>query len=772
MRIDYGFGQLTNTAHKSKVPPGGLHLALNATTERGIAEARPGCGRMWPAAAMPANTSCIGAGGGDFAGVEEVVWILTDPAVNGGLGKLYSMNLATGVVTTHAGSKAWNDLNTGPWSFWQYDDKIYALNSTDGLWAKKIGDTTEAAWRRVNMRLVDITSVDSAARIDLPSPDYIVANTWNQGPWAGTPWAYTHADVDAKYPLAPTATVANSQLTAEWTNDPSNSIAIREFVAGFTFTNPIDMRKSRYWETVVEARPITAGEGEWAPKDDGEPRFDTAREFRVYVSEDPTAPQNDVTDSRWRTTRAYLREDATIPTDWGAGLVYRITITIDFDHVQSGSALPIVIDSVKKIAFRFPVEVGNDFRILVFSPRQGGAWMSKPYPSAYMDGNEDRRPFGWTKYLGDIKDLQYATTSIDSGTGDESTASFDIVSGEATIGDYSSDNLLPLGARVRISYPPPAGGYNRVRIYRFRHSTGEWVLLTEIASGTAGFYTDSLVDAAGDCNAWPTTLVLPATHDFGFAFRDIAGASCLTAWRGSLVIGAGKEVYISFVGDPTKYLKSVAQTGAGDIDTENPLIGRTLYVSNNLGDVVQGLVSGEALYAVTNKAVYAMIGDRPRDATPFFQLPGSYGSLGPQAMCAMNGGALVASRAGLFWYAATNFGAAGARMENLTESVQGSWAWLTSSTPENVAIIHHDGEILVANGRKAMKRNRSGTWEMLEYSADTLNGVGAAVNNAASFGAVTDFDPASVYGIAGYGPALPAGPEVPQTFALPELSRL
>jgi hypothetical protein len=496
----------------------------------------------------------------------------------------------------------------------------------------------------------------------------------------------------------------------------------------FTFTTAHNATDGRYWYLEAVVKAITGGnEGEWSDSDNGEPRFNMLVPLQCWASEDATAPANDFSDSKWRTVRIYATGLAELPMPYADGAPYKIGITIDLDHLQFGNSGTNYLDSIKKLAFRFGVIVDNDFTLAISSPIIGGTWMSKPRYWQYMDGADARSPQGWRGYLEQMEDLEYAITDYNTGTLAESNATVYFINRLNAVGKTSSELLLPLGSKVTINYSAPGGSYDSVRVWRKRHSDGDlWKLIYQSTSGSgAGSIEDTRVDAANDIKSWAELASRAETYDFGTADANTL-PSAVCAWRGHMVLGIGTHVYLSYQGNPKKYLAPVFDATNGGIDIDDPTVGRTLPMSYTLGDTVLAIHAPSELYAVGNEGVYAMVGDSASAATPFLKLPGTFGASGRRASCPYGDGIIVACNAGVFYYQISRVAAdkedTRVTKRELTEDVRETYKLLLAKGAANeVCVSVLDDEILVARGRFVLRRDRDGNWSYHEYSSSALS---------------------------------------------------
>ncbi len=707
--------------------------------------------QLWKRSSANASDVCWGMGFGRYNGSEEYLIFVQHNGAS--TTQVYSVGPTGAQLAGFTSDSRWNGRHASDWICHQFGEYIYAANTTDGVWRKLIGTTTADSWGKVNTQQVSLSDASAAIKISWPTTQgYGITQQWGSGSFAGTV-AMQISDSQA-YPIATssgytTAVIVsstNGQLYGKWTDDPASgsagTIPTRFVSSVFTFTTAYNATDGRYWylETVVKA--ITAGnEGEWSASDNGEPRFNMLVPLQCWASEDATAPANDFSDSKWRTVRIYATGLAEMPTTYADGAPYKIGVTIDLDHLQFGNSGTNYIDSIKKLAFRFGVIVDNDFTLAISSPIIGGTWMSKPRYWNYMDGADARSPQGWRGYLEQMEDLEYAVTDYNTSTLAESNATVYFVNRLDAVGKTSSELLLPLGSKVSISYSAPGGAYDSVRVWRKRHSDGkQWLLINQSASGSgAGSIEDTRVDAATDIKSWAELATRPETYDFGTADANTR-PSAICAWRGHMVLGIGTHVYLSYQGNPRKYLAPVFDATNGGVDIDDPTVGRTLPMSYTLGDAILALHAPSELYAVGSEGVYAMVGDSANEASPFLRLPGAFGASGRRASCPYGDGIIVASDAGLFYYqiarATQDQQETRTTKVELTKDVREAYRLLLAKgAPNDVVVTMIEDDIVVARGRYMLRRDRDGRWSYHEYDSTALSTGSTA---GGTFGSITN----------------------------------
>lgn len=280
-------------------------------------------------------------------------------------------------------------------------------------------------------------------------------------------------------------------------------------------------------------------------------------------------------------------------------------------------------------------------------------------------------------------------------------------SGIAPITRFGANPWALTGYRYQLTAPgsPAMTAADRVYFYRKEVSTGLWRRLpnsTVTAFGAANnpsgnvtftdFWTEPEISAFPGISATPT----------GFLGVAIArGGSAITSWKQSLVVGAERQAWISFIGRPNLFAPS-RDDEAGTrnfqaVYAEDETRGRTVYLSDNRSEEIWGAHGQDTLYLIGQSSVYAMVGDTPSQASPPRRLPGSKGSVGRRAHQKYAGGVLVGAPNTLYFYAVgrgfsgEDNGALVSRDECL--EVETSWRDLIATNPDRLVIVEHDDDI-------------------------------------------------------------------------------
>lgn len=728
-------GPTYNRTHRSQVPAGRIWRGVNASADRAVAEARPGCAMLWRRSGQNAADVAYGYGFGRWNGVEE--WLIFIKPNGSSAVTVYSVNAVTGVTTTYA-VPAWNDRSPSEWTVTQFQGYLYASNPVDGLWQKAIGDTTATAWRRVPTILESLSRSDGTVTLERPNPHYNPLYEWGSGALAGT----------AANATSHTAAVSGGVIEMQRTIVDT---ALKSWLIPITFelSAAWDVREQRYlfldlWLESDLATP-------WDPAQSSMlPYFKLTEPVRVYIhdSAGATVP-NVATDATfpglgYKQGRCYvvLEERSPEAGAAAAGKWTRIGVAIDLDHTQTRDVAPIMIAGIRKFSLLVPFYAGSVHTLNVGSPYVGGVFLNKPDYTAYMDGGDARTVETVAHYGARLKDIEYAICSFDGGN--ESAATFARLSNIDAVGRPILPGSLPLGARARVRYPVPAGGFTGIRIFRKRiDDGGRWYCIHQTSAGTAGEIIDARVDALQDAAPWNEVgAIRAAGYDFGSQTFDLLPSHVAT-WKGSLALAVGGESYLSRFEDPSHYVlpQRLAPRGSG-VDTDDVAAGATGYMADDLSDSVLCQVAQDILYAAGRNGIYATVGDSAAGSTPFRKIPGSVGALGSRAMCGFRGGVIVAGAKALWFYRVSRAWALSSETDSerdeLTADVPDSYADLLrlgGSAPVVVGV--REDEIWVMRGRALLRRTRYGSWEFGVWASGALS-TGSNGDNS-TYGTASDW---------------------------------
>lgn len=717
---------LSTTLDPSLLEPGMLAAQVNATSEFGVSEARAGIASLYKRSGFSNSDVLWGAGFGRYD--DAVVVLLIIQSAGTGDARLHVYNMVTGASSVLADAH-WTTLSASRWEFVQYGAYLYAINETDSekgrFWRYRIAGTTAADWERVPIIYSDYDPSDATLAVERPSPVYTASTTWGNGDLAGTVAATPIAD-GSYYPTAGAFDDGRIKLSRSGTGSTP-----QHFVAWFmaSFTSPLDLRKiGRYWycEAEINWNDLEARPHEY-------PFFDLVNRpvMHAWVTNDAGASVSTAPSAgTWKQLRVKIVAIESLhPQNLGPT---RIGIHLDFDSLQFGNTGTNWIGEIDKFAIGLPMRSGNEYDVYLSAPLRGGTFMNKPEYWAYMDGyNQDFITNPLQYYNSKLKDFEYATVSHTGSN--ESSATFARMGAFQGVGLAQYNALPPMGLGINIAVPAPSSGFTSVRVFRRRHSySGQWWCIYEGAGSTT--ITDSRVDAAGDIVDWhdaaiwsslPASPIIRASNYVWGAQTAAFTGQCLTSWKGHLVIGNGEEVFFSFQGDPTKYMRPERDRISYNEDTDDPTLGRTLYMSNTISDRVLGLVAADTLYGVGYEGVYALVGDSAVDSSEFRKIAQSKGAIGPEAIAPFEDGVLIGNMSGLYFVRLTRFGTAFEETEGdtieLTASNRPAWRMMMAKGAPNALVVAVlDDQIVASRGRFAMKRNKSGKWEYAEYNSSAL----------------------------------------------------
>lgn len=714
-------GGLSTSLHPSVIPDGYLSECVNASTERGILEAGPGYADFWHQTwGFDPADRVVGAGLAIYGSATEIL-LIVKVATNvdyPGKCKLFVCNTATGAMD-ESGTQLWSNLDNSPWHFQSFGEYIYAINDTDGMYRRKVG--VVGSWERAPMKFEYATVADGSAEFDVPAPAYPVAS-WNVGDYAGTIALYSPG-----LTFEPTAAaVVNNELEL---SNAGNIGTARVFGSWFvyTFSTAQDFTDRRYLQIPVRTESIGA-----APWDDTrvheEPRlaFDTGT-LEVYVSDNPAAAPGSWS-TQWRKAKIKAVYEESMPNpNASPNWFVKAQLWIDLDEAYYGSAVLGHLSAIKKIAINVPVSSGNDYKVILGAPVEGGVFLNKPVFLNYMSfdlqtGLNFDNPEAY--YATTLKDIDYIITGYDAGKTPTETPGTNIrVAASDGCGVPLAPGLPPLGARTKLALVSPDPTYARIRVYRRRGE--QWHRIYDQPQGTDPYLIDDRVEADDDLRDWNELATYPIGHDFGTTYQNLTGA-VMCAWKGHLAVGSGREVYVSYYENPGLYVLPFRSSPVGAAITDRPDMGATGYLADDLSDTVVSVISSDHLYGIGQKGVYVSIGDSALEATPFRRMPGTYGALHAKAACAHLGGILVGTKNGLRYYRAHRaaFSSAEVPYEELevTKDVRGTWDLLLSAGGNHPLIVRsYRDEILCFKGVYYLRRTRSGRWQFGKLDGATLH---------------------------------------------------
>jgi len=751
-------GGLFSSMDRTRVPAGRVWDMLNASVENGIGEAGPGFDEKWRQAVGSTTGDRFWGGLQRVARYEDAAELLVVIQRSGhAKATLWVVDTTTWTGSTDS-NPLWSGLDPSEWSFATYGEYVYALNEVDGMFRHKIGDST--SWERYSIQWASATAETSQAVFERGGSgvQYPIDALWGNGNLAG---ALTYVTSGNSSDVAPdSSSIDTSRGTLELHRSTDGSSETR-FKARFimTLTADLDVRKNRYWcsEIICESVNSTGGLGLWDnTRLNEEIRLDVLSgvlECYYHTSSGATVPSGAAEpvptfwkDHGWRKCRVRVVLKDANPKK--SSYYISAMLWIDFDESKGDPNFTSTdFEHVRKLYFGIPCVAGNRYNLYLTSPMVGGVPMVQPSTNAYASYDNASAQDTWdpaTTYASRDGDVLYALTQYNHVSTDESGAIYKRVTAESGWGIPPVPGLPPLGVGIYISFGALTGGYDRFRLYRKRNSDGgKWYLIYE-ADGSASNTTilDARVDALNDPVPWGEALIESASKDFSTKNSAFDGTK-LATWKGHMIIGSGREVYESYYDNPGKYVLPYRMSPVGAANTTDPAIGSTGWLSDNTSDVVQCLIAQDVLYGVGRDGVYVSIGDSAVNSTPFRKMPLSKGALSPMAADAHDGGILVGSQSGLYWYQAiraivegndTNY-----PHNEETKEVRKHWKRLLELGGDHPLIVRSwREEVWCVKGVHYLRRTRNLNWEFGEFDRTRLQS-GALGGASAPYGTATAF---------------------------------
>lgn len=739
MDYEFQFGPLFDSRVASKLPEGAAYSQLNCSVERGLAEAMPGCTRLYQFA-NPTLSRGYGLGYGRWQDKEEFLAFVHRSGTDAGLVTAISFypstDLAAAAPSAHASRVVLptaNALHNSLWHAAQFEDSLYCANENDGLFRHVIGDRT--SWTKVTPTFQDPGLLEgNALDAQTKRPDYPTRN-WATGESIEVP---TGGSVSVRWDRVAAPGDVDASGNALYTQ-PTNTGADVKHLGwfGIDYGAGVNHNAQRYIAFRVTIKYTPDATRPWE-----DPYFDpigTANRPNAiaWISETAstiptaTAGEGDPGYSAWR-ANGWVPADAWIAvTEPGLNTgVARAIVVVDLDSAWEFAGSN-VIDAVRRIMVGVRLSSGNGYDVEISPMIQGGVFLNKPQAGTRL--RPDMSVYDGTSE--EPQDVLYAYIGYTNAT-TESDAVFLRLRAEDAYGHALADGLPPMGATASITLEQVAGGYTNVRVWRKRISAGGgWHFLNQQANpATPTEYVDSLVDASGDIVAWPDpTSVSPTasvrTGGSAFGNSDVGLAPrCLGVWKTHMVLGVGNEVYMSYASRPDAYLAS-ASRDTELFDTDDLTIGRTLYLSPDQSDRPIAIIPQDDLYLVGERGTYVMVGDSALSASPPRIVPDSRGALGPRAAVGFSGGVAVAAFDGLWWYRATRAPDNSQEWfvaEELTADIRETWRGFSSHpSHEHVVVAEFEGELWVFLGPLVLRRNKLGQWEPGFYPEDMFTGAAA-----------------------------------------------
>lgn len=572
---------------------------------------------------------------------------------------MYKVDVSTGVYTSVA-----TGLTASDWFFEQYQDKIWAVNATDGLNFYRIGGSWNdgAGTSRPNAPVVPPTFTYD---LNPGFIDFSTGWTFGQTGLAGSPTIA--GTVDGIRVIADTALTVGTVFTLTATNSGTVDYSHNDSYGTSCFGSP----------------------------DSGEARIVPGTLGLTLINNTPV-------------TLNPLVEDH-IPSNTSAN---------DRVYSQFANLTRTLRVTTKKVVIKLTVSAWPSGKQLFFTVRKGNVWMNDKIPFPF-DANPSPVPT--------IAAIRYAYTYRNETTQVESALSDDGLT-DAFPGNWlgawctltlRGSSELTTSDRIYV-YRREAGTGVWRRLPTNASNLTTWGS-ANVTSGTTTFVDkwmeEELKDfpsyeSAGFTNSRTTLAGLV----IGFWKQCLAVGSNLKLWLS--FVGIPNR----FAPSPDDKA-SVIQFNQQNIN--NPDVGRTVYLSDNRAEDVYGIAGQDSLYAISPYSSYAIVGDSPLESSPPRRLPGSRGAVGKRAFYRFKGGVHVGSEDGLYYYAVgrgfsgEDNGALTSREE--TEEVRRSWiTTLLGSSYSGLAIVEHQDEVWIFNGTKYLRNNRNRKWEEGTFTDSVL----------------------------------------------------
>lgn len=298
-------------------------------------------------------------------------------------------------------------------------------------------------------------------------------------------------------------------------------------------------------------------------------------------------------------------------------------------------------DNTVKIVFTFKLLSATSAAVFNLQANIGDSWPNDTRALVMTDP-----PFA-TK-----EKIEYAYSYWDTSEGAESSLSpfkeSPTVTTDDLLGSYT--HILAVGSTQLNTSD------DRVLFYRREKSSQKWRRLPTIPepNGMEDFGVVNSTSTYPEIDDhWMEHEIENFPEPSSLSFPPVATgdtADGLDAWAGSLAVISGKQLFLSYIGQPTRFAPSPDDLDAPVPDDEDPLRGVTEYVSSDRTEPIYACLGQEACYVVTNLSSYAKSGETPSSSFGFRRLPGSRGSLGRRSACRFGGGMSTGSQDGLYYY--------------------------------------------------------------------------------------------------------------------------
>lgn len=370
--------------------------------------------------------------------------------------------------------------------------------------------------------------------------------------------------------------------------------------------------------------------------------------------------------------------------------------------------------TVKKVRFKFIVGNWAQNQWAQIASTQGHVWESDRLPLFFGDSNNPpkqtkaKNEYGYT-YWDDSGQIESDMSPTDS-------------TGEIPTQIYGCWNTLTLAGSQELT------SSDRIYVYRKRKVDGSWRRLPQdalnasvygvpnVSGGTTTFTDKWMEEELAD---------FPTQESSGFPAAGTGiYADQIGTWKQCLCIGANKQVWISYVGQPQRFVPSPDDTEAVLPGEDEEDRGKTEYVSDNRSEDVYGIHGQDSLYLVTPRSTYSIVGDSPGQSTPPRRLPHSRGTLGKRSSNILGGGIFSAAEDG-FWYYSVGRGFSGEDNGSLvareeTENVRRSYSTTFlggSLSASGTIVVEYNNEFWLFNGTRYMVKTRNDQWLEGTYGA-------------------------------------------------------
>lgn len=611
---------------------------------------------------------------------------------------MYKVDASTGTYTSVA-----TGLTASDWHFTQYGGRIFGVNATDGLHFFRIGGMWDDG----------VSSAKPTAPILPPTFSYDFTGDFID-------FSSGFASI-TQSGLGGSPTVTGTTTGISITNGATPATVQTKITITATYSADQAFEFNDVWNVVVRSSVATE-----ANLSVGSLRFSLTNNDGSPLSISPTFEADPLRDSDIQLLRYF-----------------------HFANVARKTR-----DNILKLVITFTVDSWAAAKQVTIQVKKCHVWMPSKMPFSFEVSGSTPVPDPKAK-------LRYAYSYFNAATGVESDLSPEALTQDLPPNWEGANVTLACRGSSELAVS------DRIYVYRKEIASGQWRRLptgvntldtwgaANVTSGNASF-TDKWMedDLTGGNGQWAAFRGpnLPGFIGARSSFGNIA----IGVWKNSLVLGAARKLWLSFVGfldgevprfapDPDD--KAAVQEFVAD-EINNDDRGRTYYLSDNRTEHVYGVLGQDSLYGIGPRSSYASVGDTPAESSVPRRLPGSRGSVSPRGICRFGGGAQVASQDG-FWYYSVGRGFSGEDNGALTEreetlEVRRSYIdTLLGDSFSNVVACEYRDESWLFNGAKYLRRTRDGQWEEGTL-ADSVTAVSTVRANALRFadsrGRMMEFD--------------------------------